>query len=147
MSKPKTMVKDGKTYTLDKNVFYRYKGQIMAGQNHGALKLSKRKKREAIVKATPSEIRGYFRECLPDVMDTIIEQAKKGCTASQRLILDKVAPNLKSVEMTGQTALPTLVIQQLIKGEIQQAEKLGQTIESDSNHAPIQGPDTPPENH
>jgi hypothetical protein len=132
---------NGQLYTLDRNNMYRNsKGHLAPGSNLSKFKAEKRAKRDKINKATPADIRAYFRECLPEVMDVIIEQAKAGCTHSQRLILDKTAPNLKSVEIQGQNTLPTLIIQQLIKGQ-----PMGEIIESDSNQSPPLAPPNQPE--
>jgi hypothetical protein len=139
---------DGVEYRPDRNGYYRNKrGHLMKGQNLARLRKEKNEKKREVGKATPGEIRAYFRDCLPEVMDVIIEQAKAGCVNSQRLIMDKVAPNLKSVTVEGQQALPTLIIQQLIQGDSKLASIPAETLRPivDSESPPAMA--APPESY
>ena len=133
MDKPQEIVRDGKTYTLDKNGYYRHRGQLMAGQNLGAMKVAKRKKRDKILKATPKEMRAYLNSRMQEVLDVLLDAAiNDRDVAAATTLVNRCLPVLRSVEVTGENALPTLVINQLIT--TQSDNDMGAVIHSEDMH-------------
>ena len=91
----------------------------MKGQNLGRLKQLKREKREKVARATAQELRQYISDKSLDLIDVVIDAAVKDKDVlACKLLLDKILPTLKATEITSDTQLPTLIINQLVAPQL-----------------------------